>query len=107
MVFSPSREEENLRADLAKIRATTRMRLGVVAGLVIIGLLQSKFPMAPDADIVTAIRAILHAVMPVIFIGAAGVLLVVGIARRDMKRVQAAYESKRFRVPKRNPAGKA
>lgn len=107
MLFSPSREEENLRTDLAKIRATTRMRLGVVAGLVIIGLVQTKFPMAPDADVVTAIRAVLRSVMPVIFIGVAGVLLVVGISRRDMKRVQAAYESKRFRVPKRSPAGKS
>ena len=107
MVFSPSREEENLRTDLAKIRATTRMRLGVVAGLVIIGLLQTKYPIAPDADFVTASRMIVRAVMPVIFIGVAGIVLVVGIARRDMKRVEAAYESKRFRVPKRSPSGKA
>ena len=106
MVFNPRREEEKLEADLAKIRATTRMRLGVVAGVVIIGLMQTKFQPV-GGDLFTAASTLLQTALPVIFIAAAGVLFVVGLAWRDMRRARAAYESKRFRVPKRRPAGKA
>jgi hypothetical protein len=36
-----------------------------------------------------------------VFIAGAGIVAVMALARRDAKRVETAYESKRFRVPKR------
>jgi hypothetical protein len=101
MVSDPRREEENLQADLAKIRGTTRMRLGVVAGIVIIGFFQIRFPHLDGGDLLAEARAVFQALMPLVFIAGAGVLVVLALARRDAKRVEAAYESKRFKVPKR------
>jgi hypothetical protein len=101
MVLNPRREEENLEADLAKIRNTTRMRLGIVAGIVIIGFLQTNFPALDGRDLLTGARTLLQAVMPLVFLAVAGTLVVLALARRDQKRVEAAYESRRFRIPKR------
>lgn len=101
MVLNPRREEENLEIERAKIRATTRMRLGVVAGVLIIGILQIRFPSFSGGDVLAHAREILRTAMPLAFLAGAGVLVVLGLARRDLQRVEAAYEAKRFRVPKR------
>lgn len=101
MVLDPRREEEKLQADLVQIRNTTRMRLGVVAGILIIGYFQLNFPTVDGSDWLADVRTLFRAALPLVFIAVAGVLAVLALARRDAKRVEAAYESKRFRVPKR------
>lgn len=106
MVFNPRREEEKLQVDLAKIRQTTRMRLGVVAGIVIIGGFQTRFPDIGGADPLNAAREIFRTVFPLVVVAAVGVLIVLALARRDTRQVEAAYESKRFRVPKRKTGRK-
>jgi hypothetical protein len=101
MALNPRLEEEKLATELAKIRQTTRMRLGIVAGIIIIGVLQTNFPDLGGSHPGAVVGPLLRAAMPLAFLAAAGVLVVVGLARRDMKRAEAAFESKVFRVPKR------
>jgi hypothetical protein len=84
-----------------KIRATARMRLGVVAGIVIVGMVQTRFPDIAGEDAVTAARILLRAALPVLMLAVAGAFVVVALARRDIKRKEADYESKQFRVPGR------
>jgi len=101
MALNPRLEEERLAAELTKVRQTTRMRLGIVAGILIIGVFQTNFPALSGPEPLVVAGNVLRAVMPLVFLAVAGVLVVVGLARRDMKRAEAAFESKRFRVPKR------
>ena len=101
MLTDPRRAEEDLVTDLAKVHTTARMRLGVVAGIVIVGLVQTHFDIPDSADLFAKAHAVAVAVGPVFGIAVGGVLLVVLVARRDMKRAQDRYESKRFRVPTR------
>lgn len=101
MALLPGRDEENLAADLAKIRATARMRLGVVAGVVIVGLFQTRFPDVAGVDMMTAARTLVRTGLPVLMLAVAGVFVVVALARRDIKRKVAEHESKRFRIPSR------
>lgn len=101
MVWTPRQDEETLEADLAKIRAATRMRLGIVVGIIVVGLAQTHFPSAPDADLATRARSIMMAAMPVLLIAGVAAVVVVGLAQRSIARVRAEYESKRFRVPRR------
>jgi hypothetical protein len=95
------RDEEKLATDIAKIRATARMRLGAVVGLVAVGLFQIDFPDLSGLDTVTAARTLLRTLMPFLALSVALVLLVLGLARRDIKRKQDDYESKQFRIPTR------
>lgn len=101
MATLPSRDEEKLAVDLAKIRATARMRLGVVAGVVIVGVVQTRFPDVAGEDTLTAARTLIRTALPVLMLAVAGVFVVVALARRDIKRKEAEVESKRFRIPKR------
>jgi hypothetical protein len=96
------RDEEKLATDMAKIRATARMRLGAVAGLFIVGLFQVRFPPVGDAGLVAAAPALLRAALPVLAFAAVLAFVVVALAARDIKRKQAEHESKQFRVPSRN-----
>jgi cytochrome c-type biogenesis protein CcmH/NrfF len=101
MAYLPGRDAENLAADLRKIRVTTRMRLGVVAGVVIVGLFQTRFPDLVGLDTLTAASILAWTALPVLMLAVAGVFVVVALARRDIKRKEAEYESKRFRIPGR------
>ncbi|MBY0511622.1 MAG: hypothetical protein K2P94_15910, partial [Rhodospirillaceae bacterium] len=92
MALLPGRDEENLAADLAKIRATARMRLGVVAGVVIVGLFQTRFPDVAGVDMMTAARTLVRTGLPVLMLAVAGVFVVVALARRDIKRKVAEHE---------------
>jgi len=91
MLLDPKRAEENLKADLAKIRTTVRMRFGIVAGIVIVGIFQTNFEGQPLA----------RALLPLFGIGAVGLFVVYALAYRDKKRAQDVYDSSRFRVPTR------
>lgn len=101
VLLNPRREEENLEVARAKIRATTRMRLGIVAGVLIIGIFQTKLPGLSGDGVAADAQELLRTAMPLVFLAVAGVLVVLGLARRDLRRVEAAYDAKRFRVPKR------
>lgn len=102
MALPSARDEEKLAADLAKIRAAVRMRLGALVGLVGVGLFQIRFPDISGMDMVTAARTLLSAALPVLTVAVAGAFLIVGLARRDTKRKQAEHESKQFRIPVRS-----
>lgn len=101
MILDPRRAEENLQADLAKVRTAVRMRLGIVAGIVIVGLLQMHFDFAGNADLVALARVFFKTAAPLLGLAAAGVLIVLALGWRDMKRARDVYDSKRFRVPTR------
>ena len=106
MLTDPRRAEEELAVDLAKVHSIARMRLGLVAGLVIVGLTQTHFNIPDRVDIFAQVYAAIASAGPVLGIAVGGVLLVVLLARRDMKRAYDRYESKRFRVPTRKTPGK-
>ncbi len=99
MVASPRRAEENLEADLALVRAQVRMRLGVVAAIVLVGLYQTNFETAPAGG--AGFGAMLSAALPVLGIAVAGALIVFALGWRDAKQVRAKHEPNLFRVPKR------
>ncbi len=101
MLIDPERAKEHLDADLTKVRATVRMRLGVVAGIVIVGLIQTHFDITDKSDAVGIARAVYAAALPIFGIAVAGILLVVLLAVRDSKRARHRYESTRFRIPTR------
>ena len=101
MQIDPRRAEEDLETDLAKVRSTVRMRLGVVAGVVIVGLVQTNFDGVDGGGIFDAARRIFILALPVLGLGLLGALIVGGLAGRDIKRARARYDSKRFRVPTR------
>ena len=101
MPFDPRRAEENLQAELAKIRSTARMRFGIVAGVIIVGLLKTNFSLDADADLIAQVVAIVRAAMPVIGLAAVATLLILALAQRDVKRARAKHESQIFRVPVR------
>jgi hypothetical protein len=94
-LLNPQRAQENLDADLAKIRTKMRMRLGIVAGVVIVGLFQTNFDFAFD------IPSYFRAALPVLGLAVAGVLVVVALTLRDTKKARDRFESQRFRIPKR------
>jgi len=91
MLLTPQRAAENLKADLAKIRAKLRMRVGVVAGVLIVAAFQTNFDNP----------ALLMAAAPLLGLGAFGILVVLALDFRDKKRAQAVHDSSVFRVPKR------
>ena len=101
MLLDPRRAEENFETDRAKIRVAVRIRLGIVVGLVAVGLFQTDYNIQPDADVVTTVLHFVIDAKPVLGIGAAGLLLVFGLAQRDLKRARDLYESKTLRVPTR------
>ena len=91
MRLDPKRAEENFKADRAKIRTTVRMRIGIVAGIVIIGIFQTNFDTQPPAQ----------ALLPLFGVAAVGLFVVFALAYRDKKRAQDVYVSGRFHVPTR------
>jgi len=101
MLLDPRRAEENLKADLAKIRMTARMRFGIVAGVVIVGLLQTNFDVPPGLTFSELAPIYLRILAPVLGLAGIGVLVVFALARRDIKAAHTRFESQTFRVPKR------
>ncbi len=91
MVLELKRAESNYNADLLKIRVAVRTRLGIVAGVVIVGIFQVNYEGQP----------LLQAVAPLLGIAAFGVLAVFAFAARDKKRAQEVYDSSRLHVPSR------
>lgn len=103
MIVDPRRAEEDLKADLARVRATMRMRLAVVAAVVLVGLFRTNFRIESGLDAVSVAHSILTTASPVLGIAGAGSLIVFALAWRDTKRLHSLFESKRFRIPKRSP----
>ncbi|MSO72356.1 MAG: hypothetical protein EXQ84_01925 [Rhodospirillaceae bacterium] len=87
--------------DLARVRATMRMRLGVVAGIFLVGLYRTNFKTDSGADTITVAHSILSAALPVLGLAAAGSLIVFALAWRETKRPHNLFESKQFRIPTR------
>ena len=100
MLINPQRAQQILDDALAKIRMKTRMRLGLVAGAVIVGLSQTGFHSDAAAPLDKA-RDYVQAAGPVLALAVAGVFLVVALSRLDIKRAREAYDSQRFRIPTR------
>jgi hypothetical protein len=101
MLINPKRAEEKLHSDLAKIRIAVRMRFGIVAGVVIVGLLQTNFNVPPGLGFADLAAAYIRIGGPVLGLAVVGVLIVLALARRDINAAQARFESQTFRVPKR------
>ncbi len=101
MLPDPRRAEEEFLAELAKVHAAARTRLGIVAGIVVVGLVQTNYDFSAEAGFVALVVSIVKDAAPVLGIAVAGLLLVLGLAQRDMKRARDLYESKRFRIPTR------
>ena len=101
MLPDPRRAEENLAASLQKLRSATRMRYGIVAGVIIAGLLHTNFNVVGDGDPVAALVQMFFAVMPVLWLGAAGAVIVFALSWRDSKRLLEKHEAGRFRIPVR------
>lgn len=105
MLPDPRRAEEDFQAELAKVRAAVRMRLGIVAGIVIVGLVQTNFDFSAETGLADLVVRCVKDAAPLLGIAAAGLLVVFGLAQRDLKRARDLYESKRFRVPTRKTRG--
>ena len=101
-MLSPQRAQANLDEALAKIRTTTRMRFGVVAGIVIVGLFQINFSAVPDqGETLALVQSYLRTAFPVLAVAVAGGLVVMALRQRDIKRARDIHDSQVFRVPKR------
>jgi hypothetical protein len=96
MVLDPRRAEENFATDLAKIRATTRMRLGIVVGVVIVGLLQTRFDVPPDAGLLGYVQSYFTAAKLILGVAVLGVVIILLVARRDTTRARDRYDGSRF-----------
>ncbi len=66
MQINPRRAELELATDLAKIRMTLRMRIGIAAAVVIVGLFQTPFGGAAGLEGMDQVRALFSAAMPAI-----------------------------------------
>ena len=98
MLINPQRAQQNLDDALAKIRMTLRMRLGLVAGVIIVGLSQTTFysDAAANGDV---LRDYFKAAVPVLGIAVLGLFLVIALSRLDIKHARDVYDSQRFRIP--------
>ena len=91
MLLDPQRAQAKLDEALARIRKAQRMRFGMVAGVVIVGLLQ----------VAVGKRPVVEAGLPVLGLAVAGAAVIQALSVRDAKRAQRTFESESFRVPKR------
>ncbi len=101
MLPDPRRAEEDFQAETARLRTVLRTRLGILAGLVIAGLVQTDYNVPAGAGLVAIVVQVVNDAMVVLGIAAAGLVLIFGLLQRDQKRAHDLYESKRFRVPTR------
>jgi len=95
MLINPQRAQAELDHTLIKIHATTRMRVGIVAGMVIVGLFHTDFGGR------FGIEGYAMATLPVIALSTLGLIVVLVLRLRDIKKARARYESQTFRIPKR------
>lgn len=101
MLISPQRAQVNLDAALAQIRIKTRMRLGIVVGILIVGVLRTDFAAPLVAVAMPALPPVIAALFPLAAIAVAGVAGIFALRQRDIRRARAAFDKTAFKIPTR------
>ncbi len=104
MLIDPQRAQANLDDALAKIRVKTRMRLGIVAGVLLVGLFRTDFNLPPFGLRFAGVPIFIVALLPLIGLGVAGVAVIILLRERDLRRARAEYDKTTFKVPTRKTA---
>ena len=101
MLIDPQRAQAKLDTALAQIRVKARMRFGIVAGVVMVGLFQTDFNAPPFGALLPGMPLFIVALVPLLALALIGALVIMGLRQRDVASARAEYDKTTFKIPTR------